>query len=234
MALKAKFVYFFINSAGALLLAVASALFLVVWTCPADCVPPHDPIFLMPLNDLFLIIGGITAVAALICLFSERLTTPALLLLWLAFTYLVFRADLFWIGCNSLNSFLGGFNYVFEVSSKTANVMVDIVFAYLLFGNCVTILLARRMPPPTEFLKMSCPACGSHIKFAIKNLGQRLDCPRCKAKITLRKPDEILKMSCFFCNEHVEFPAHALGRKLKCPHCNMEIGLKEEPICIQN
>jgi uncharacterized paraquat-inducible protein A len=75
-------------------------------------------------------------------------------------------------------------------------------------------------------LRMSCPACGGHIKFSKRNLGQQTPCPHCQKAVTLRR-DENLKMSCFFCNGHIEFPAHAIEQKLKCPHCHMDIGLKE-------
>jgi uncharacterized paraquat-inducible protein A len=73
---------------------------------------------------------------------------------------------------------------------------------------------------------MSCPSCGIHIRFAGKNLGQKIPCPHCQTSITLRRPD-LLKMACFFCHGHIKFPPHAIGEKISCPHCNMGITLKE-------
>jgi predicted RNA-binding Zn-ribbon protein involved in translation (DUF1610 family) len=75
-------------------------------------------------------------------------------------------------------------------------------------------------------LKMPCPACGVHIAFDQRNLGQMIPCPQCLKEIKLRTPDN-LKMSCFFCQGHIEFPAHALGKKMPCPHCHRDITLKK-------
>ena len=215
-------------SAGALLLAFALALFLINWTSPADYAPPHDPFFALPLNALFWIIGGIAAAAALICLFSERMTLPVLLPLWLAVNYLICRIGLIFEGCHNLAGYFVGFSYDFGISASGVNTLVDMVFAYLLIGSLVAFWLARRLPAPVEFQKMPCPSCGGHVKFPTQNLGLKGECPHCQATITLSKPNEMLKMSCFFCKEHIEFSAHALGRKIKCPRCKMEIGLKEQ------
>ena len=225
-----KTIPIFIHSAGALLLALASAMFLINWTIPPDAMLPHDPIFLKPLDEWFWIIGGIAAVMALICLFCERPITPAFLLLWLAVNYLACRIDLMFEGCHSLPGYLGGFSYAFGISAAAVSIIADTIFVYLLMGSCLTLWLARRLPPPLEFQKTACPSCGCHIKFAAEHLGQKINCPSCTAIITLRKPNEIIKMSCFFCKEHIEFSAHALGRKIKCPHCEMEVGLREESL----
>jgi predicted RNA-binding Zn-ribbon protein involved in translation (DUF1610 family) len=84
-----------------------------------------------------------------------------------------------------------------------------------------------RKAKSAKFLKMSCPACGIHIRFDGRNLGQTIPCPYCQIAITLRKPG-LLKMTCFFCKEHIEFPAYAIGEKIPCPHCKMDITLKEQ------
>lgn len=90
------------NSAGAILLAGATALILINLTSPIDYVQPRDPIFLAPLNDLFWIIGAVGAITALVCFFSEGWILRASLPLWLALDYIVLRAGLLWNGCHSL------------------------------------------------------------------------------------------------------------------------------------
>jgi uncharacterized paraquat-inducible protein A len=113
-------------------------------------------------------------------------------------------------------------------------VLVDAAFAYLLIGSCATLLWhwLRSSSNPllhhssTPSLKMACPACGLHIRFAAQNLGQQIPCPQCKTTVTLRRPD-LLKTVCFFCKGHIEFPTHAIGEKIPCPHCKMDITLKE-------
>ena len=56
-------------------------------------------------------------------------------------------------------------------------------------------MLARRRKEQLESLKMACPECGLHIKFAVQNLGQNIPCPQCKTTVTLRKPGT-LKIKC--------------------------------------
>ncbi len=76
-----KAVFIFLNSAGALLLAMATALLLINWANAPDYVPLHDPLFSAPLNGIFRIVAVITAVAALLCFLSEHLILPTYLLL---------------------------------------------------------------------------------------------------------------------------------------------------------
>lgn len=225
-----KAISIFANSAGALLLAMATALFLIIWTNARDCVPPHDPIFLISLNDVFSFIGGITAVAASICLFSERRTLPAYLVLWIAYNYVVYRIALCFVGSHGLNGYLVGFSHAFGISAHASATTANVIFAYLFTGSCVVICFARRLPPPVEYQKAACPSCGGRVKFSIERLDQTISCPHCRAPVKLRRSEELLRMRCFFCKEHIEFPAYALGQKIKCPHCKMGIGLKEETI----
>jgi hypothetical protein len=83
--------------------------------------------------------------------------------------------------------------------------------------------LATRRYAAAGLMKMFCPACGGHLKFAAKNVGQQIPCPHCQKAITLREADEKLKMTCILCGGHVEFPPHAIGQKISCPHCAKSI-----------
>jgi len=51
---------------------------------------------------------------------------------------------------------------------------------------------ANRRDAIEGLMKMVCPACGGHVKFAVQNIGQQIPCPHCQASIILRKPDENL------------------------------------------
>jgi hypothetical protein len=222
-----KLISIYLNSAGALLLAQASCLFLINCTSPTDAIMPHDPIFGIPTNYSYWITGGVAAIVAFMCLYSERPIVPAFLSLWLVLTYLVVRIGLWMFDGHDLTGFLGGFTYTFGVPFGATNRVADAFYAYLLIGSGITLWLGRRLPSPVEFQKMCCPACGGHVKFPLHNLGQKIDCPHCRATVALRNPEERLKSSCFFCQGHIEFPAHALGTKMPCPHCKMDITLKE-------
>ncbi len=220
-----KSISIFTNSAGALLLALGSALFLINWTSPADAILPRDPLFLMPLNELFWIIGGIAVVTALFCFFSEHPTVPIVLLAWLAVIVLVCQIGLWEAGCRGLTGYLGSFTYAFGISAKAANTLADIVFAYLLIGSGVALCIARLLPAPAAHQKMPCPACGARVQFTMENLGRQIPCPYCQSTITLRKTEDELKMTCVLCGGHVVFPAHALGQRISCPHCTKTITL---------
>jgi hypothetical protein len=222
--MQEKAISIYLNSAGALLLALASALFLINWTSPVDVVQPRDPVLLLSIRDLSWIISGIAAVLALVCFFSKHSTLPIVLLAWLAVNFWIYRIYLFSTGCHSLTGFLGGFSYAFGISTKASAVMADIVFAYLLGGSCSALWIARRLPAPTEYQKIACPSCGTHIKFATQNLGQQISCPHCQKDITLCKLEN-LKMACVLCGGRVEFPVHAIGQKIPCPHCAKTITL---------
>jgi hypothetical protein len=225
---------FFTHSAAALLLATASALFLINLTGPVHLVQPHDPIFAISLRYMFWIIGGIAVLVALFCLFSERPAQPTAWVAWLAANFLLYRIGLYCDGCHDLTGFLGSFSYAFGIPAKTANTLANLVFAYLLIGSCAALLWQWRHSSKnpsihqstTPLLRMSCPGCGVHIEFATGDLGQKIPCPHCRATVTLRKPD-LLKAVCFFCKGHIEFPPHAIGEKIHCPHCKMDITLKE-------
>src|ERR1035437_4880545 len=130
----------FTNSAAALLLAMASALFLINLTGPVHLVQPHDPIFAISLRYLFWIIGGIAVLAAWLCLFSERPALPTAWVAWLATNFLIYRIGLYWNGCHDLTGFLGSFSYAFGIPAKAANMMADLAFAYLLMGSCAALL----------------------------------------------------------------------------------------------
>jgi hypothetical protein len=218
---------FFTASAGSMLLAIATSLFLINLTSPSDLVMPHDPIFFLSVRHLFWIIGSIALVTALVCLFDGQPVRQMVLLAWLATNFAIYEFGAYWQGCRGLTGYLGGFSQVFGISPRIANAIAIAVLAYMLIVSYASLLwLWRNKRMERYFLKMPCPACGARIKFALQNLGQKTSCPLCQTTITLRKA-EILKISCFFCQEHIEFPAHAIGKKMPCPHCKMDITLKE-------
>jgi hypothetical protein len=226
--------FIFTHSAAALLLLAASALFLINLTGPVHLVLPRDPVTGISLRYLFWIAGGIAVLVASFCLFSERPGRSIPWVAWLATNFLIYRIGLYVEGCHSLTGFLACATYAFALPAKDASVLVDVAFGYLLIGSYGVILWHWFRSPTnpllhhstTPFLKMACPACGLHIRFAAQNLGQQVPCPQCNTTVILRRPD-LLKTVCFFCKGHIEFPTHAIGEKIACPHCKMDITLKE-------
>jgi DNA-directed RNA polymerase subunit RPC12/RpoP len=186
-----------------------------------------DPVFALPFRFLLLLIGVFELFIAWLCLFSKKRAFAFKLLTWLAANFIAYRIGLWILGWRHPWIFVGRLTEGLNTSPIFADDILFLICLYLLFGRWISLWREHQTAHAVGFQKTSCSSCGGHIKFAIENLGQKIDCPHCKTGTILRNPHEILKMSCFFCKEHIEFSAHSLGRKIKCPHCNMEIGLKE-------
>jgi hypothetical protein len=223
-----KQIKFFIYSAGGILLAAALIRFLTAaGSAPALALP--EPVLGIPLRYAVLLVGGFELVVALICLFGRRAGLQLGWLAWLATNYAVYRIGLLTMGMHQQGTCIGSLTDPLHLARGTLGIITGLLPLYLLLGSYAAVIwlwLEGRRVKATKFFKMSCPACGVHIRFADQNLGQKIPCPHCQKNITLRKPD-LLKMACFFCKEHIEFPPHAIGEKMPCPHCNMGITLKE-------
>ena len=224
-----KWIKPFIYSAGAILLAAALERILVA-TGDAQSLSLPEPVMGIPLRYALLIAGAFELVVALICLFGRKTSLQLGWLAWLATNYMVYRIGLFTMHCHQQGTCVGSLTDPLHLAHGTTGIIISLIPVYLLFGSCVSLIWLWRgerwRMQKRESIKMSCPACGVHIKFASPFMGQKIPCPQCRAIITLRKPD-LLKMACFFCHEHIEFPTHAIGEKIPCPHCKMDITLKE-------
>ena len=223
-----KPVKIFIYSAGGILLAAAlERLMVAAGSAPALARP--EPMLGIPLRSAVLLTGGIELLVATICLLGSQARIQAGWLTWLATYYLVYRIGLIWMHIHPQATCLGSLTDPLHLLKGFMGFIIGLLPLYLLLGSYAAMFwlwLAGRRAKTDQFVKMSCPACGVHIRFADRNVGQKIPCPQCRKAITLRKPD-LLKMSCFFCQEHIDFPPHAIGEKIPCPHCKMDITLKE-------
>lgn len=187
----------------------------------------NDPVFNLPTRWVMLLFAILELIVALHYLFSRQRTLSRWLLLWLTVNLAVYRIGGWSAGWPHPYSYLGQMMHSLNLSPLRADIFMASMLLLLFSGGMATLLLERKTDLAKRFQKMSCPACGRHIKFAVESLGQKIPCPQCQTTITLRKPEETLKISCFFCKEHIEFPSHAIGEKMPCPHCKMDITLKE-------
>ena len=221
--------FYFADLFGALLLAVTVALVIGMHNAERLTLP-HDTVFQMPLQALYGILAGLSFSVALVCLFSKNSKLKAALVLWMTLNVVLYAMGLQWNNSNAaLSSYLSSVADAFGLTPAAAFWLAKIICLYLLLGSCAVLMFGKWFSSPPgkdDLVKMACPACGVHLRFDGRNLGQKIPCPHCQKTITLRKPD-LLKMACFFCQEHIEFPAHAIGEKMPCPHCNMDITLKE-------
>ncbi|MGO9271447.1 MAG: hypothetical protein ACLQOO_14495 [Terriglobia bacterium] len=131
---------FFTNTAAALLLALSTALFIINLSGPPDLILPRDPISGLSFRYLFWIFAVVAALLAFLCLFSDRPVRLLPWVAWLAFNFLVYRVGLYFDGCHSLAGFLSCVTYAFGLPPKAASLLLDLAFAYLLIGSCITLL----------------------------------------------------------------------------------------------
>jgi hypothetical protein len=225
--MRTKWVRWFVLSAGSILLAAALNRFLIA-TGGAPALSLPEPVLGIPVRYAVLLVGALELVVALICLFGKQLGLQVGWLIWLSVDFLVYRAALYFMHCHPQTTCIGSPTDPLHLSRGVIGSVVAVMPYYLLLGSFTATVWLWLLDRKEEYLKMSCPSCGVHVKFVAKRLGQRAPCPHCRAAITLRRPDN-LKMSCFFCRGHIEFPAHALGDKLQCPHCMKDITLQEQP-----
>ena len=226
-----KWIQIFIRSAGVILMVAALERFLIA-VGAAQVLAVPEPMLGLPLRYAVLLVGGFELAAAVICLFGTRVGLQLGGLAWLATNYFVIQFGLIWMGAHPQGTAIGSLTDPLHLSRGLTGIVVQILPAYLLAGSgsaLVWLWLGDRATDARQreagFSKMSCPSCGTHIKFSLVNLGQDMPCPQCRSAITLRKPDEDLKMICRLCGGHIEFPSHSLGRKTTCPHCQKSITL---------
>jgi DNA-directed RNA polymerase subunit RPC12/RpoP len=214
----------FTDTAGALLLALAVAMF-ISNRANAAFTLPHDPLLMISMRNTFWIIASIELFVGLICIFGKQLRFKAVLLSWLSLNLCVYQIGFLWSGNHlDLGAYWGSLANTFGVNPNTAYLIQKLVPLYLLIGSLLVLLWLWR-EGAKGYIKMACAHCGGHITFSPQNLSQRISCPHCQTAVTLLKPDETLKMSCVLCGGRVEFPAHALGQKIACPHCAKAITL---------
>ena len=214
----------FVLLAGSVL-AVLGTGFVAEFFARTQSLAIADPVLGIPFRFVFLGFGILQLVVSGFCLLTSRRSLSIGLVLWLVANLLIYRLEMRQAGWMHPYAFVSPLTERLFISVGTADILLAGAAAYLLVGGSGTLLALRWARRVEEFRKISCPACGVHIRFAVENTGQSISCPKCRAAVTLRKPEEDLKMSCYFCKGHIEFPPHAIGEKIKCPHCRMDITL---------
>jgi hypothetical protein len=224
--MQLKAIRFFTDSAGALLLVVALAMFIANWAS-TGLTQPHDPILMISMRNLFWISGAAELGVGLVCLFGKQIGMKVILLCWLIMIIVVYQLGFLWNGENrGVSVYLISMADTFGITSNTAYRLLKIVFLYLLIGSSIALLWLWR-EGVRGYLKTACPHCGEHVAFLPQSFGQTIPCPHCQETITLQAPGN-LKMSCVLCGGHIEFPVHALGQKIPCPHCKATITLLKQ------
>lgn len=136
-----RLVHGFIYSAGAIFLFLATALFLVNATSPADWSPTNVPLLRVPVSRLFWVGGGIGLAIGLICLLARKSKLPIALVTMMATSLLAARIGASALGLsNGVKGYLGPLADVFGVPAGTADGWLIVTSGYLLIGGLVSWL----------------------------------------------------------------------------------------------
>jgi ribosomal protein S27E len=218
-----KWHVWFILSAGGILALVgaeqALGFFKESWAMTVA-----DPVFGFPFRDSILLIGIVEVIVAMFCLFGNGRVWIAGLIAWVVADVMAYRTGLWCMGWPHPYPCLFYLINALYISPAKADGLLMIACGCLLGGSVAILLDSWRIRNASEFMKISCSQCGGHIKFSIKNFGQKIPCPHCQTAIVLQTSGT-LKMSCVLCGGHIAFPTHAIGQKIPCPHCAKTITL---------
>jgi hypothetical protein len=232
----------FIKSAGAVLLAAALTRFLIA-ASNAQVMAVPDPMLGIPLRHAVIGVGAFELVVALICLFGRSVGLQLGWLAWLGTNYIVVWIGLLAMHIHPQATCIGSLTDPLRLYQGRTGDILQFIPVCLALGSYAAVVIfwfsadarmarqagarqiAARRDATAGLMKMFCPACGGHVKFAAQNAGQQIPCPHCQKAIILRQADESLKMTCILCGGHVEFPPHAIGQKIPCPHCAKSITL---------
>ena len=174
------------------MLAVALAMFIANWAS-AGLTQPHDPVLMVPMQNLFWIVGIIALIVAMICLFGEQVWLKITLVLWLAVNLLAYQIGLLWKGSHAgFSVYLSSLADAFGITSHTAYLILGILFLYLLIGGLAS-LLCLWMDNTRGYLENACAHCGVYIEFPAEGVGQEIACPHCGVMVTLQKPNDTSK-----------------------------------------
>ncbi len=149
--MKPHFIRLIICSLGALLLATAIAK-LVSAAGTARSLQQPDPVFLIPFQRVFAMVGTLEIFTALVCLFGKRVKLQACLVAWLATNFLLYRLTLLLIGWHKPCPCLGNLTDALHMSPKTAHNAMKIILAYLLIGSYATLFWLWRQKKRTPSL----------------------------------------------------------------------------------
>jgi hypothetical protein len=131
---KDKLFYRFIVSAGILLLITAVAKF-VSASGNVRILQFHDPIFGVSFRLVFLAVGLLELIVALICLFGGQMRLQAGLVASLATSFFIYRVALSLSAYHGPCHCLGDLTDALYISPQTADTAMKIILAYLLIGS---------------------------------------------------------------------------------------------------
>jgi hypothetical protein len=136
--MQKKISYFFIKSAGIVLLLTATAK-LISGAGSAHILQTADPLLGISFRNLFWMLGVAEFAVALICILSNHVGLQAGLIAWLGTDFVVYRIGLLLINVQKPCPCLGNLTDALHISPQTGDTAMKIILAYLLIGSYATL-----------------------------------------------------------------------------------------------
>jgi hypothetical protein len=111
-------------------------------TGPARALDVPDPILGLSFRHLLLLVGLAELFIAFFCVFTEKRSLSVAAIAWLSTNFLLYRLGLWWMGWHKPCGCLGNLTDVLHISPQTADNIMKLLLAYLLFGS-YGLLLCR-------------------------------------------------------------------------------------------
>jgi len=119
----------------------------------AQVLQVSDPIFGIPFNNMLRLVGGFELIAAGICLFYKRTALQAVLIAWLATSFLAYRLALLRIDYHGPCGCLGNLTGAIHMPAETAGLVLKIILIYLLIGSYACLFYCWRRNRPRHILR---------------------------------------------------------------------------------
>lgn len=150
-----KIIRAFIHSGGVLLLATSIAK-LISASGTARILQNPDPILFIPFRYVFLIVGVLELIIAIVCFWGKQVGLQVSLVAWLATNVIFYRLGLLCVGYNKPCPCLGNLTDALHIPPQIADTAMKIILAYLLIGSYATLFWLWRqgkkmtpaLPPP--------------------------------------------------------------------------------------
>jgi hypothetical protein len=135
-----KIQQYFIFSVAVILFITATAK-IVSATGTAEALSHPDPLIPLSNRQVFYMTGGIEIIISAFLLMKRDAQGIKLsLIAWLATTFLVYRAGLWWAGAPNLCDCLGNINAEVSISPQTIHYITLILLAWLLMGSGLLLI----------------------------------------------------------------------------------------------
>lgn len=129
----------FIASAGVILLVTGMAKIAAAAGAPRILLTA-DPVFIIPLRYVLIMASVLELCVAFICLTNAAHKANLALIAWLSTAILVYRLGRIWVGYRRPCMCMGTVTASLHISPATADLIMRVVLAYLIFGSYSLIM----------------------------------------------------------------------------------------------